>query len=354
MKLLPYVGKKYCNLLFLGVQSGCIQLIIFFGCLASRDGDKLEGNEMKKLFSRLKDESGQALVLVAVSLVVILGATAFSVDVGMAFNAKAKLQAAADAAALAGAQDLPSSSVAVASAENYAGLNGVQVDEVQVVTPYNGNLNRIEVTCTQQFEYFFAKVLGFYTKDIVVRAVAEKNPQWEGDALPFMNLDDNYSVNPNMTLWEKTTNAGDDEKLWPYDQNKIDAEYEITESDGLFSCMLVDMEDGFALKSGITRNDQDEIEGVVLQSLGQQVYVLSLKPGVINPDTNYNNKQNISIHDVVLLKCTVVSYDFQNANSFGIDLHYDGVFYNFYDVVTGGVIVPGLNNNGGANIKLIE
>ena len=62
---------------------------------------------MKKLLNKFREERGQAMVIVALSLVVLLGATALSVDVGMQFNTKAKLQAAADAAALAGAQDLP-------------------------------------------------------------------------------------------------------------------------------------------------------------------------------------------------------------------------------------------------------
>ena len=55
---------------------------------------------MKKLLNKFREERGQAMVIVALSLVVLLGATALSVDVGMQFNAKSKLQAAADAAAL--------------------------------------------------------------------------------------------------------------------------------------------------------------------------------------------------------------------------------------------------------------
>lgn len=91
---------------------------------------------MKNIFGKFKDESGQALVIVALSLVVLLGATALSVDLGMAYNAKAKLQAAADAAALAGAQDLPDAAAAILTAEEYAGLNGVvDIEDVVAVTP---------------------------------------------------------------------------------------------------------------------------------------------------------------------------------------------------------------------------
>ena len=335
--------------------------IHFYECLASRDGGELEGIEMNKLFSKIKDESGQALVIVAASLVVLLGITAFSVDLGMEFNAKAELQAAADAAALAGAQDLPNASVAIASAKSYAGFNEVQVANVVAINPYAGNSKLIEVTCTRDFEYLFAKVLGFNSKVIVARAVATREAKWKGDALPFMNLDDDYTVSPNMTLWEKTTASGDDEKLWPYDQNKIDAEYEITVNSGIYDCTLVDMEDGFALKSGITKSDQDEIAGVVSQSVGDYVYVLSLRGGTggpIDPTLNYNNKQNISTHDVVLLKCLVVSYAFDvgvSSDKYGIQLVWDGVtVYEFDDIIGGDIEVPDISGTGVPIIKLVE
>jgi Putative Flp pilus-assembly TadE/G-like len=334
---------------------------LFFECLAGWVGGELEGNEMNKIFNRIKDESGQALVIVAVSLVALLGVTAFSVDLGMAYNAKAELQAAADAAALAGAQDLPNATLAMASAKSYAGFNEVTIDNVQVVTPYAGDSKLIEVTCTRTFDYLFAKVLGFDSKVIVARAVATREAKWVGDALPFMNLDDDYTVNPNITLWEKTTAAGDDEKLWPYDQNKIDAEYEITVNAGLYDCTLVDMEDGFALKSGIVKADQDEITGVVDQSVGSYVYVLSLRGGTggpIDPNENYGNKEVISTHDVVLLKCYVEGYNIGVGVSndlFGIHLTWDGVtVYEFDDVLDGDADVPDITGTGVPIIKLVE
>ena len=52
-------------------------------------------------------DRGQILPIVAVALVGLLGICAFSIDVGYAYYAKRQLQSATDAAALAGAQDLP-------------------------------------------------------------------------------------------------------------------------------------------------------------------------------------------------------------------------------------------------------
>ena len=50
---------------------------------------------------------GQALIIVAFSLVMLLGFTGFVIDVGHLYYAHRELQASADAAAMAGAQALP-------------------------------------------------------------------------------------------------------------------------------------------------------------------------------------------------------------------------------------------------------
>jgi Flp pilus assembly protein TadG len=52
---------------------------------------------------RMRDESGQALIMVALCLTCIMGFVGFATDVGVLLHAKRNLQIAADAAALAGA-----------------------------------------------------------------------------------------------------------------------------------------------------------------------------------------------------------------------------------------------------------
>jgi Flp pilus assembly protein TadG len=361
--------NTYCILLFLGVQSWCIHITIF-ECLPNGIGGGLEENEMNNIFKKIKDESGQALVIVALSTVVLFGATALSVDLGMAYNAKAELQAAADAAALAGAQDLPNANVAKQSAENYAGFNNVEAENVTAVSPYAGNSKLIEVTCTREVEYYFAKFLGFDSKVIVARAVATKEASWIGDALPFINLDDDYSNpvnNSKIVLWEKTGFSGDDEKLWPRDAD-IDAEYKIYNTGGVYSSVLLDSTsdhgwDGFALKSGIDNNDQKEITALANQfKVGDAVYVLSLKPSIIiksNTDkTSYTNKQIIPVANLVLLKCTFEKYDFgANDGTHGIYLNYTGISYDFAKFVNdpdGEGFIPSLSSGGKAIIKLVE
>jgi hypothetical protein len=72
---------------------------------------------------RARAERGQILPIVALAIVVLCGAAALSIDVGYAYYAKRQLQAATDAAALAGAQDLPNRAVALQTAETYATAN---------------------------------------------------------------------------------------------------------------------------------------------------------------------------------------------------------------------------------------
>jgi len=128
---------------------------------------------MKNLFNKiLKKESGQALVITALVMVGIMGFAALAVDVGSVAVAKAELQNAADAAALAGAHDLPTVSDAVNAAEDYAELNGAET--TMATTPYNGDSTKIEVVCSKTVEYTFARILGFDETDVSVRAVAQK------------------------------------------------------------------------------------------------------------------------------------------------------------------------------------
>jgi len=72
---------------------------------------------------KARGERGQVLAIVALALVALLGISAFAIDVGYAYYAKRQLQSATDAAALAGAQDLPTAATAIATATTYAAAN---------------------------------------------------------------------------------------------------------------------------------------------------------------------------------------------------------------------------------------
>ncbi len=123
-------------------------------------------------------EEGQALVLMAFAMVVVVAATAMSVDVGRAYWAKTQLQAAVDAAALAGAQDLPNTALAGAKADLYWDLND---DRIQAAGNSAGitksytigtSTNTITVAGTAEIDTWFAQVLGLDSWDITATATA--------------------------------------------------------------------------------------------------------------------------------------------------------------------------------------
>jgi len=109
----------------------------------------------------------------------------FVVDIGYAYYAQRSLQASADAAALAGAQELPDASAAAVVADQYGGEDGAknENDNVQSVTttvttkclasaPGCDPVNAVVVEEAAEIDTIFAKVLGIDSFDIDVRAVA--------------------------------------------------------------------------------------------------------------------------------------------------------------------------------------
>src|SRR3989304_548970 len=98
---------------------------------------------LKFALTRLRSERGQALVLAALAMLVILGFAAMAIDVGYWFSQKREVQKAVDAAALAGAQELPDDSVmAETVARDYLTRNGV-TDTDTISVPFR---------CTSTYE----------------------------------------------------------------------------------------------------------------------------------------------------------------------------------------------------------
>ncbi|MEA4915778.1 MAG: pilus assembly protein TadG-related protein [Christensenella sp.] len=122
----------------------------------------------------LKFEGGQSIILVAFTIAMLCGVAALVVDTSQVSVTQGQLQNAADAAALAAANDLPSASAASATADAYAEMNGVSAANTTATTPYKGNSNKVEVVCTKTVQYTFARILGFNSKVVTARAVAEK------------------------------------------------------------------------------------------------------------------------------------------------------------------------------------
>ncbi len=114
---------------------------------------------MGKLVEIMKRNDGQSLIIVALLLVALLGFAALSIDVGMMSLSKAKLQGTVDAAALAGAQELPEKPVqAKTIAQNYVTFNGNTGDNATITIGANNKSITVKVTRTDRT--YFGKVLG--------------------------------------------------------------------------------------------------------------------------------------------------------------------------------------------------
>ncbi|MGE5422285.1 MAG: pilus assembly protein TadG-related protein [Ignavibacteriales bacterium] len=127
---------------------------------------------MNKLKIILRNENGQSLVLMAVLITVLIGLAALVVDVGAMYHFKAKLQNAADAACLAGAQQLPDDPAqADAVARDYATANGIKSSDTVTVTIPSDNRS-IKVDIERNVPLIFANVFNLSTKDISAHAKA--------------------------------------------------------------------------------------------------------------------------------------------------------------------------------------
>jgi Putative Flp pilus-assembly TadE/G-like len=121
------------------------------------------------------NQRGQSLVITILFLTVLAGMSAIVLDFGAWYRADRKLQANADAAALAGAQELPASTgAATAMAVDYANTNdgGVEAGNVKFRRTVVDN-DTIEVTAERPSPGFFTKLFGRDSVMVRARAVAQ-------------------------------------------------------------------------------------------------------------------------------------------------------------------------------------
>ena len=95
---------------------------------------------------RLRSDSGQALVVMVVFMLCLLGGVALTLDVGSWYREHRQAQTTADAAALAAAQFLPNTVTAKSTAQTYADKNGGSLVTVTVKYPYEINIPLLGMT----------------------------------------------------------------------------------------------------------------------------------------------------------------------------------------------------------------
>lgn len=151
----------------------------------------------------LRDESGQVLVLVALSLTLLMGAMALAIDVGFVRFQQRQLQTAADAAAIAAGLELGNCNNTVCANMQTAAATALKEDGITSTTitptanqctvyttsglamiinvapcvlgasdPNNGNTHMAEVVLTEPQKTFFGAIIGVRTWNLVARAEA--------------------------------------------------------------------------------------------------------------------------------------------------------------------------------------
>jgi Putative Flp pilus-assembly TadE/G-like len=122
----------------------------------------------------MRGQKGQSLVITLLFMGVLIGLAAAVLDVGSWYRADRKLQANADAAALAGAAMLPASPAAAqATALDYADKNdgALEAKNIKFSSKFVAN-DTIEVITERPSPGFFAKLFGLDSVQVRAKAVA--------------------------------------------------------------------------------------------------------------------------------------------------------------------------------------
>ncbi|KYH32955.1 pilus assembly protein TadG-related protein [Neomoorella mulderi] len=127
----------------------------------------VSGSKFSKL---LREEKGFAAVFVALNMVAMLSFAALVIDLGLLALNRHLLINAVDAAALAGARELPGNpDLARNTAIDYALMNGA-TETVEAEVSADGNF--LTVTASKEVNYFLARLMGFERGEVRARGVA--------------------------------------------------------------------------------------------------------------------------------------------------------------------------------------
>lgn len=282
------------------------------------------------------DEKGQAMPLIALLTVVLFGFAALVFDVGLMANSRSSLQKTADAAALAAAMELPTHANAITTAIHFVERNEKAYPSAKFtvsVEPIDAS-KRVRVTISENVEHFFAKVLNINSTTINATAVAEQYKVWDGFALPFINVNENYlpyveNSGQKFTLWDKN-NA-----------NGSPGNFEIISSEEILSAVTEPMDinwaDGITLKQGNVGNYDKNYVAPIVEKKPPYVgytgpyYCFSLNSTLINEANNYSNGQVIPVSQMVLLEFSAV---YTNGEE-GANLWVFGDLIKVYDLSKG-------------------
>ncbi|MDD3024280.1 MAG: Tad domain-containing protein [Syntrophomonadaceae bacterium] len=158
------------------------------------------------LINFIVSEKGTVSSLVALLMLVLIGALALVTDAGLLYINQSKMLNAIDSAVLAGVRELPGNSEqALETAVHYGIINGVTAEE----SSYQLDNGQRSITghAERQVELFFARALGITSKNVSVSAQARIAPiSSTGGVVPFGVLEDDFVFGEEIVLKE---GAGD-------------------------------------------------------------------------------------------------------------------------------------------------
>jgi Flp pilus assembly protein TadG len=142
---------------------------------------------------RARFSRGQVMVFLAVALPTVVGVLALATDLAVFYFNWSELQNAADAAAIAGANYLPTwPSSAASAAQNYAELNGIQPAEI-TSTQVGASNTTISVTLARSVPYYMARVLGLTAATVRAHATAGVLATGSATGITPIGIDDHVA-----------------------------------------------------------------------------------------------------------------------------------------------------------------
>jgi hypothetical protein len=165
--------------------------------------------------SRIRSDRGQATVLAVVFLAALIGMCALVLDVGSWFREQRDTQSDADAAALAAAQELPSSvSAADALGRKYLVKNGVTTaPDIRFSKKFSDN-DTVTVRVNRPTPGVFSKLFGVDSVNVGAKATARATglsaARWVAPIVvnvkhPMLNCDRDADHRPVPCFGEETT-----------------------------------------------------------------------------------------------------------------------------------------------------
>ena len=152
------------------------KLKIILGSSVPYEGEK-EVVEMK-IKKLLGNNKGTSLIIYCLLISGLCGFSALVVDCGVIVVEKAKMQNCADAAALAGVQELPDITKASEVIGDYIIKNGYTSDDFSI--SFEDGNNVLKITATKQVELYFARIIGIDSVNNTVISGASKDPDRPG------------------------------------------------------------------------------------------------------------------------------------------------------------------------------